>query len=336
MNRQDFINKYENERPMYEAWSSFVLNEIKNKIYSGLSNKSAYDELIKVPPTSRVKNIDSLVAKAYIRKKDKYKDPYNEITDKAGVRFIALLTLQLEMLCDIVEKSEHWTFSKDKELDEWRSSDPRLFDYQSVHYVVYAKKDIKNNGVLIKKDTPCEVQLRTLLQHAYAELAHDTIYKGDVSASPNVHRAFAKSMALMETTDDLLCQAKQLLEEATLDIKEWSDAIEDASKYIKDKESLISDKKTEEYLISSMGGFLKRTSAKDFLLFLSDPNHSYIGDRVDARKLDYVEFRHPFILLVYFLAKRFRQTLHRKWPLSLEVLEIIYSDLGLVPSWASS
>ena len=33
------------------------------------------------------------------------------------------------------------------------------------------------NGHTIEKDTPCEIQIRTLEQHAYAELSHDYVYK---------------------------------------------------------------------------------------------------------------------------------------------------------------
>src|SRR3546814_12228521 len=36
--------------------------------------------------------------------------------------------------------------------------------------------------------TPCEVQLRTLLQHAHSQLTHDTIYKPKTIASSHTKR----------------------------------------------------------------------------------------------------------------------------------------------------
>lgn len=336
MERPDFIKLYEAELPMYEAWADFVLTYIDSKILSHAGTKNAYLEWVKIPPSQRVKQVDSLVTKAFIRKRNKYKDPYKEITDKAGIRFVVLLTSQLELLCNIVEGATSWAYSKDKEFDDWKGDDPRLFDYQSVHYIVYANRDIEHNSVIIKEGTPCEVQLRTLLQHAYAELAHDTIYKGNISVSPEVRRSFAKSMALMETTDDLLCSAKELLEKATADINAWKDVISrEAIKRLGDIQ-LIDDSKSADYLLNSVSELLKKTSMDEFLAFLEDPRYSYVSDKIKARQLGPVEFRHPFVLLVYFLAKKFRTSLPRKWQLDIEPLEGIYSDLGLQPPWATT
>ncbi|TOO37902.1 (p)ppGpp synthetase, partial [Vibrio parahaemolyticus] len=71
-----------------------------------------------------------------------------------------------------------------------------------MHYVVRARVDLQVKGLMIKAGTPCEIQVRTLLQHAYAELTHDAVYKAKTVVEPEVHRTVAKSMALIETTDD--------------------------------------------------------------------------------------------------------------------------------------
>lgn len=336
MNREDFINLYEAERPMYEAWADFVLNEINCGILSHAGSQAAYLEWVKIPPSYRVKLVDSLVTKAFIRKRNKYKDPYKEITDKAGIRFVVLLTSQLALLSDIVQDSVNWTYSKDKEFDEWKNDDPRMFDYQSVHYIVSATEGTIHNGVEIKEGTPCEVQLRTLLQHAYAELAHDTIYKGNISASAVVHRTFAKSMALMETTDELLCSAKKELENATADINLWKTIINQEAQQRLSDIQLIDDSKSADHVLSNLDDLLQRTSTDEFQAFLEEAQYSYICDRIRSRQDGAVEYRHPFVLLMYFLSKRFRSTLHRKWPLDLELLEGVYSDLGLVKPWVGT
>ncbi|MGA4605036.1 GTP pyrophosphokinase [Pseudoalteromonas maricaloris] len=336
MNREDFINLYEAERPMYEAWADFVLNEINSGILSHAGSPVAYLEWVKIPPSQRVKQVDSLVSKAFVRKRNKYKDPYKEITDKAGIRFVVLLTSQLALLSDIVQGSVNWTYSKDKEFDEWKDDDPRMFDYQSVHYIVYATEGVTHKGIKIKAGTPCEVQLRTLLQHAYAELAHDTIYKGNIGASPEVRRTFAKSMALMETTDDLLCTAKDALESATVDINAWKNVInQEAQERLSDIQ-LVDDGKSTDHVLSSLNESLQKTSTEEFQAFLEDPKYSYVCDRIRNRQKEAVEFRHSFVLLMYFLSKRFRATLHRRWPLDIEVLEGVYSDLGLVKPWTGT
>ena len=51
----------------------------------------------------------------------------------------------------------------------------------------------------------CEIQIRTLLQHAYSEISHDSTYKGPFMNDKEILRQLAKSMALMEATDDYFC-----------------------------------------------------------------------------------------------------------------------------------
>ena len=71
-----------------------------------------------------------------------------------------------------------------------------------------------SEGISIPINTPCEVQIRTLLQHAHAELTHDAIYKSKKTIKPIVHRTVAKCMALIETTDDFFCDATNKLNSA--------------------------------------------------------------------------------------------------------------------------
>ena len=57
----------------------------------------------------------------------------------------------------------------------------------------------------VKPYLTCEIQIRTLLQHAFAEVSHDSTYKGPYKNDKGILRHLAKSMALMEATDDYFC-----------------------------------------------------------------------------------------------------------------------------------
>ncbi|EPI1485961.1 hypothetical protein CY817_001824 [Neisseria gonorrhoeae] len=86
---------------------------------------------------------------------------------------------------------------------------------QSKHYEIRPKQAfITPENVSIPADLCCEVQVRSLLQHAYAELVHDNIYKPDGNVPKQAEREVAKSMALMETTDDLFSRTLAILKEA--------------------------------------------------------------------------------------------------------------------------
>jgi putative GTP pyrophosphokinase len=338
MNQQAFIKKYESEKPMYQAWANFVLSKINADIKNHVKTEKEYSDWIKIPPTWRVKSVESLVAKAFVRHKDYYINPYDEIIDKAAIRFVVLLTPQLDDLSEFIETSSIWTIEKSKEYDDWKEKDPRLFDYQSVHYIVRALDDITHDGVIIKKNTPCEIQLRTLLQHAYAELAHDTIYKTNIKTSPDVIRSFAKSMALMETTDELLSNAKNVLEEASSTINEWKAVVNLESENRLTDIELINDDATNDYLLDNLSGLLKKFEVNDFQLFLEDESYHYISEKVTLRANAGKEimFRHGSILLVYFLSRKCRSTFHRHWPLDREIIAAVYSDLSISPKWPTT
>jgi putative GTP pyrophosphokinase len=338
MEQKEFVNLYNQEMPMYETWADFVCEEINSEIKSHCRDDKEYSEWIKIPPTKRVKTIDSLVSKVFVRHHEYYKgkNAYQEVTDKAGVRFVVLLTSQLSHVSKFIENSHSWTFEKSREFDDWKEKDPRLFDYQSVHYIVSCSSDVLHNDVVVKEGTTCEVQVRTLLQHAYAELAHDTIYKGNVKAEPEVVRSFAKSMALMETTDGLLCEAKATLDKASTYINQWKYIIKEETEKRLANLDVINDDSNNDFLIDNFVEFLKKHSIEEFSNFLEE--YTYIPERIGIR-IDqglFLEFRQGYMLLVYFLVRKHRRSFHKSWPFDLRILEGVYSDLGLSPPWPTT
>lgn len=332
MNQQEFISKYESEQPMYEAWGRFIIDLVNSGLEGSLQKGECYDEIVKIKPSYRLKTIESLVTKAFVRKKDKYKNPYDEITDKVGVRFVVLITSQLERLKKIIENHPNIEYSLDRDYEEEKKDEPRLFDYQSLHYVVVPRVEIKYRDVTIIPGTPCEVQFRTLMQHAYAELAHDTIYKNSVRANPEVLRNFAKGMALMETTDDLLCKAKNTLDRANESMKQWADT----TKEIFDSHTMSDityeyDLKNMDYVLNSMSEGLSKTTINDFEDFCKKNEYQFIFNKIIEKSKNFIEFRQPFILLLYFLSKIQRIKTYSSCPLDIKILNLVYSDLGITP-----
>ncbi len=334
MNQEEFIEKYQLELPMLRVWGEFAKNVIETGLKKKVEGEHGYSEVVKITPSVRTKDVDSLVNKAFVRKADKYKDPYDDLTDKVGIRFVVLLSSQLQILKEIIESCSHWRFSLDRDFEDEKAREPRLFDYQSVHYIIRALCDFEHDGQKILKGTPCEVQLRTLLQHAYAELTHDTIYKSKVRTEPEVHRTIAKSMALMETTDDLFVRARNLLEDKSLILGQWENRLKErflevAAGYFASNH----DEKNSTFILDASIELLRKHSPDDLDGFLTDPKYAYLWDRIREKAKRDIFFRQPIILLVYFLSHLYRSTLPDKWPLERKLLEPIYSDLGLAPTW---
>jgi putative GTP pyrophosphokinase len=97
---------------------------------------------------------------------------------------------------------DDWIAEKARDYVQEQVARPYEFDYQSVHYILRSRLPIQFEGTRVPADLPCEVQVRTLLQHACSELTHDTIYKPNVQSTPSLKRAAAKSMALIEAASD--------------------------------------------------------------------------------------------------------------------------------------
>jgi ppGpp synthetase/RelA/SpoT-type nucleotidyltranferase len=157
---------------------------------------------LKIPPSPRVKDANSIIAKVFYRDKN-YSNPYNDITDKVGIRYVVLLRSQINLIEDIITGNSQWTCSKDKDFEDEAEKNPEYFSYQSVHYIVRNNDGIDLENLNVPIGAPCEIQIRTLLQHAQSELTHDTVYKPKKAATPDVKRMAAKSMALIEVTDDI-------------------------------------------------------------------------------------------------------------------------------------
>lgn len=172
----------------------------------------------KVKPGFRVKDKQSALNKQRLKQ---YADPKEQMTDLVGARFVVLLKLDLEIVEKVLIEYPEWTRSKDRDPLGEQKDRPKHFDYQSVHYIVRAAYDMNFDGVQVPAGMPCEVQIRTLLQHAYAELVHDKFYKGIGHIPPSADRLVARSMALMESTDDMFVQAVRELDAVNKSREEW-------------------------------------------------------------------------------------------------------------------
>jgi putative GTP pyrophosphokinase len=126
---------------------------------------------------SRVKGQESAFQK---HKEKNYTNPFEENTDFVGVRVIVFLDRDIDKAASIVR--DHF------EVDETHSSDKRtpkqvdLVGYRFLHLVGKlgeGRKDLPEYESI--SNIYFEVQIRTILQHAWAEIEHKRRYKGKAS-----------------------------------------------------------------------------------------------------------------------------------------------------------
>ncbi|MGB3044494.1 MAG: RelA/SpoT family protein [Xanthobacteraceae bacterium] len=213
MNReQEFLERWRRESPAYSAWGKFVVEKLAKAIEE-LAAPVALEVFLKIPVKARIKEEESLLQKAFHRGKG-YQDPFSEIEDKVGVRYVVLLGSEVKKIDEAILGINDWIAEKARDYVQEQMLRPYEFDYQSLHYVVRSRNILSFESVEIPADTPCEIQVRTLLQHAYSELTHDTIYKPNVQATPSLKRSAAKSMALIEATGDYFAKVHEEIQAA--------------------------------------------------------------------------------------------------------------------------
>jgi predicted RNase H-like nuclease/ppGpp synthetase/RelA/SpoT-type nucleotidyltranferase len=141
--------------------------------------------------TGRAKSIESFAAKAgrTVDGEPVYADPLRDITDQIGVRVITYVRSDVAAVAEVL--GSQLTVLDDRDLGQETASEGR-FGYASRHLQVS-----RNGG------PTAQVQVRTVLQHAWAEFEHDIRYKGTV---PEEHardfdRRFTLAAGLLELAD---------------------------------------------------------------------------------------------------------------------------------------
>ncbi|EFH7222127.1 (p)ppGpp synthetase, partial [Escherichia coli] len=206
-----------------------------------------------------------------------------------------------------------------------RLNTPLIFTYQSVHFIVTAKESFDYNGVIIEQGIPCEIQVRSLLQHAYAELTHDAIYKAKTIVEPDIHRTVAKSMALIETTDDFFCSVSKAINAASdgyAGIQRTLDNI-----YIALTKNKPNNQKSTLLILDTFKEVIKPDTIERLHQFIEETPELelLIQDGKEGSSF----FEQSVVIFVYWLIKRRRSTLEKEWPLDWRLIQKMAADLGV-------
>lgn len=190
----ELIDNYVKERPHYELYAKALERILKQAC--AVSLPEAFVQ-------TRPKTVSSFAEKC-VRKWGKYRpDPLAKMTDLCGGRVIVQTLEQVEAVKRFVEATFviHERDEKGTLLGEDR------FGYRDMHYIVSLREDRaealgftadERAGIGARK---AELQVRTWLQHAWADTLHDRIYKNPLTLPPALRRAGNLLAALMEEGD---------------------------------------------------------------------------------------------------------------------------------------
>lgn len=238
MNRDEFqvieeLEEYSKKQALYE-----ILAYYSAKFLSWRIKK----EFGKIPwplihtEQSRAKSLQSLGKRLKNKK-------IIDFRDLAGARVIFHFKDDLETLCDDRRESiSNWFGIEAKESFE-KKIDPGsdVFGYDSYHFVFRVTPGTQFFGALRKYDQErflgmwCEIQLRTILQHAWAEAEHELLYKRDPNFGfSNIKerkekRKWVMHAASIESLDEQFVRRK-------IDLEKKSSVTQDEKSYRIDEE----------------------------------------------------------------------------------------------------
>lgn len=151
----------------------------------------------------RAKSVASFAAKAgrTVDGVPAFTDPLTQITDQIGVRVITYVHSDVAAVADLLE--DQVVVIDDRDMGRETASEGR-FGYASRHLLVGLDAARESQPAYeLLRGRRAQVQIRTVLQHAWAEFEHDIRYKGTIPDEhvPDFDRRFTLAAGLLELAD---------------------------------------------------------------------------------------------------------------------------------------
>ena len=186
---ETLLSQYRGLLPVYRTMA--------DKISSRL--KSVFDEagIIVAAIEHRVKTEGSLAGKLEL-KGNKYHS-IRDITDIVGVRVITFYNDDVGKVASALERL--YDIDWENSIDKRKAHEIDSFGYLSLHYICsFRKEDCADCPDMA--GIRFEVQMRTVLQHAWANMNHDTGYKSGVEIPKVYLRNLSRLAGMLELVDD--------------------------------------------------------------------------------------------------------------------------------------
>ena len=163
--------------------------------------------------TGRTKSVASFADKAarVVDGVRVFGDPLREIADQIGLRVITYVQSDVQAVADLLE--DQAVVLVDRDMGRETASEGR-FGYASRHLQISLDPEGEAQQPVLA-GLSAQVQIRTVLQHAWAEFEHDIRYKGTVpdEHAPDLDRRFTLAAGLLELADREFSTIRERLRE---------------------------------------------------------------------------------------------------------------------------
>lgn len=124
-----------------------------------------------------------------------------EVHDLLGLRVITFFPDEVDRVASVIERE--FEIDEENSVDKRALLDPDRFGYLSRHYVAALSEERSRLTEHVRfRDLYFEIQIRSILQHAWAEIEHDLGYHAAAAIPGSVRRRFSRLAGLLEIADD--------------------------------------------------------------------------------------------------------------------------------------
>ena len=218
---RQLLEQYKALLPVYEQMADVIPAKLKD----------IFDEagIVVAAIEHRVKAEQSLAGKLQL-KGSKYQSIY-DITDLVGIRVITFYIDDVGKVASIMERL--FDIDWENSIDKRKAHEIDSFGYMSLHYICQIPESAYSNPEHPEVNKiRFEIQMRTVLQHAWANMNHDTGYKSGVEIPKVYLRNMSRLAGMLELIDD-----------------EFSRIRRELSDYRRHVQSLVASGRLEEVLL---------------------------------------------------------------------------------------
>lgn len=199
---KDWAQTFDSQRPRYVKYTE----KLEILLHDLLRGENLTDSVAQVE--ARTKSIESFTKKLQLKH---YDNPLTEVTDLTGIRVITYYQEGVHSVLNLLRKQ--FEIDDANSIDVAKTQDPNKFGYISVHSVISLSSS--RNGLTEWEDykgLKAEIQIRTVLQHAWAAIDHTLNYKNPDEAPARARRQLFRLSALLELADEEFSQIRNIIE----------------------------------------------------------------------------------------------------------------------------
>jgi len=194
--KSEAIQEYQKIRPLYKRYSEVIKAILGESLNKANIKVASIEERAKSIERFGEKSSEPSTINPNL---PKYSEPLKQITDLSGVRIITFFPRTIDEVDGII-KSEFEVLEKSDKSEILKEEEK--FGYQSIHYLI----KLKPNRISLAEYSPydgliAEIQVRTILSHAWAEIEHDIQYRSVEIIPKEIHRRFIGLAGLLEIAD---------------------------------------------------------------------------------------------------------------------------------------